>query len=149
MLKNRTEQHCWTTLIKTKARFLILSFGMWVTEFSSSAWNKALNNSKQILLFFFFFSTAFNSANISAASEYRTSLYWYDNSTLTRCDEIWLLYRETPILTFHPVNSVSLLKNTCGKPVQTAGVCVSKNKRSSLRNLPDLELRNPVLWQFR
>lgn len=126
MLKNRTEQHCWTTLIKTKARFLILSFGMWVTEFSSSAWNKALNNSKQIF-FFFFFSTVFNSANISAASEYR-SLYWYDNSTLT-CDEIWLLYCETLILTFRPVSSVSLLKNTRGKPVQTAGVYVSKNKR--------------------
>lgn len=99
---------------------------MWVTEFSSSAWNKALNNSKQI---FFSFRTVFNSANISAASEYRTSLYWYDNSTLTRCDEIWLLYCETLILTFRPVSSVSLLKNTHGKPVQTASVSVSKNKR--------------------
>lgn len=127
MLKNRTEQHCWTTLIKTKARFLILSFGMWVTEFSSSAWNKALNNSKQI--FFFFFSTVFNSANISAASEYRTSLYWYDNKTLTSCDEIWLLYCETSIPTFCPVSSVSLLNNTRGKPVQTAGVYVSEKKR--------------------
>lgn len=127
MLKNRTEQHCWTTLIKTKARFLILSFGMWVTEFSSSAWNKALNNSKQIF-FLFFFSTVFSSASISAASEYRTLLYWYGDSTLTGCDEIWWLYCETLILTFHLVSSVSLLRNTRGKPVQTAGVCVSKNK---------------------
>lgn len=149
MLKNRTEQHCWTTLIKTKARFLILSFGMWLTEFSSSAWNKALNNSKQI--FFFFLSTVLNSANISAASEYRTSSFWYDNSTLTRCDEIWLLYSvKHSYWQFHPVSSVSLLKNTLANQCKLQVSVFQRIKnRSSLSNLPDLELRNLVLWRLR
>lgn len=149
MLKNRTEQHCWTTLIKTKARFLILSFGMWVTEFSSSAWNKALNNSKQI--FFFFFLVQYLILQTSLLLQ-NTEHHYIDMTT-----RHWqVVMKFGCCIVKHPYRHFAQWAVFHCWTIHVANQCklqVSmfprKKDRSSLRNLPDLELRNPVLWQFR
>lgn len=147
MLKNRTEQHCWTTLIKTKARFLILSFGMWLTEFSSSAWNKALNNSKQILLFFL--STVLNLQNLCCfriqnivilIRQQHTDMLWWNLVAL-----VWNTHTD-----ISPSEQCFTAKEYTWQTSANCRWLFQRTKhRSSLSNLPDLELRNLVLWQFR
>lgn len=146
MSKNRTEQHCWTTLIKTKARFLILSFGMWVTEFSSSAWNKALNNSKQIFLIqYWILQTSLLLQNTEHHYTGMTTAHWhavmkFDCCTVKHsywCFSWW-------------VKCFTAEEYMCQTSANCRSLCF-KEQYASLRNqrqlMPDLELRNPVLWQ--